>query len=223
MSDKNKFDIEKFIKEAQKYIKSPTSWICVNEVKKWDINPRTITQEGIDRLKNKIMKYPSFFLARPIMANYTKDSEPMVVFAGNQRLEASLQLGMEKVPVVIFNNLPEKMQKDFAIIDNHNDGEYDMAGLKLNFKEVDFLNLTGIDFHFNPPKIDTPTYSVIPTIQGKTEEIPADITTKQEQQGYPVSNSMPENNVENLPEPSNEIRNEKRVVKCPHCGKEFEI
>ena len=39
--------------EAQKYIKVPTTWIDVNEVKKWDINPRTITAEGIDRLKNK--------------------------------------------------------------------------------------------------------------------------------------------------------------------------
>jgi ParB-like chromosome segregation protein Spo0J len=107
MSDKNKFDIDNFIKEAQKYIKSPTSWVCVNEVKKWDINPRTITAEAMERLKNKIKKYPSFFFARPILVNFTGDNNKLVVFAGNQRLEASLQLEMEKVPVVIFN-LQEK-------------------------------------------------------------------------------------------------------------------
>lgn len=218
-------DIQKFMEEAQKYIKMPTTWIDINEVKKWDINPRTITAEGIDRLKNKIVKYPSFFFARPILANYTSDDKPLIVFAGNQRLEASLQLKLKKVPAIIFANLPEKMQKDFAIIDNHNDGEYNFDGLKLNFKEVNFEELIGTKIDFNPPKFDVPQVQSISVVQGKTEEISVDDSTiKTEQTGYPVCN----NEVPNYPQVSGVNNGAEQStkttikVKCPHCGEEFD-
>ena len=142
------------IEEARKHIKQQTTWMSVNDVVKWDINPRVITREGLDRLKNKIMKYPSFFLARPILVNCGKDGRK-VVFCGNQRLEASRELGLQEVPVIIFDNLPLKTQKELAIIDNHNDGADDVQSLVLNFSDIDFKGLTGLDLKIDVPTVDT--------------------------------------------------------------------
>ena len=214
-----KIDIQNFIQEAMKSIKQATTWLNINEVKKWDINPRTITQEGLEDLKYKIKNNPSFFFARPILANQT-GPEKKIVFAGNQRLEASLQLGLEKVPVIIFNNLSDKMMKKIAIMDNHNDGEWSLEGLKLNFADIDFkADHLGPVFNFEPIKFDVPQVTTIPTTQSTTQEIPINNDVKQEQVGYPVSNeqSQPTSSQQEV----NTVSGKTKHI-CPKCGHEFE-
>lgn len=189
----------------EKYVNQATQYIDTSKLKKWNINPRTISQESLEILKQKITKYPEFFFARPILANCVDDNH-LIVFAGNQRLEAALQLGLKKVPVIIFNNLPDNVQKEMAIIDNHNDGQWDMPKLKMHFSTVNFPKL-GLNINFEPVKIKVPTIDISQTTNNDTEEI------KHEQVGYPV------NNAPALEESEEDV---KLKHKCPRCGCEFE-
>jgi ParB-like chromosome segregation protein Spo0J len=108
-------------------IKNIVQYIDINKLSKWEINPRTIDEKSLEILKSKIKKYSFFLEARPILVN-VKKSKPnqLIVFAGNQRLEACKELNFKQVPVVIFNDLTEKEQKELSIIDNYNDGEWKM-------------------------------------------------------------------------------------------------
>ena len=207
-------------------VENVVKYIPIDRLTKWHINPRTITDKALNDLKYKINKYKFFMEARPILVNIKKDKpNELIVFAGNQRLEAIKQLGWKEVPVVIFNDLTDEQQKELAIIDNHNDGEWNMPRLQEFFVDIDFEKL-GFNVNFDPIKIEVPTITTIPTTQGKTEEIPVDNSTiKAEQTGYPVCN----NEVPNYPQVSDvnngaEQQTKTTIkVKCPHCGEEFEI
>src|SRR5512134_3126740 len=76
------------------------------------------------------------------------DSE-MVIVVGHTRLLAALQLGMDKVPVHVADNLTPAQIKAYRIMDNrsHEDSEWDDSLLALelgDLKDEDFdLELTG--------------------------------------------------------------------------------
>lgn len=99
----------------------------ISDLKKYDNNPRTITNEQLEKLKESISKNPDYFEARPIvLSNRTGE---LVVIAGNQRLEASIQLGLKKVPTYLLENLTEEREHELMIRDNVNNGEWDMQKL----------------------------------------------------------------------------------------------
>ncbi|WP_071146141.1 ParB N-terminal domain-containing protein [Bacteroides ihuae] len=99
----------------------------ISDLKKYDNNPRTITNEQLEKLKESISKNPDYFEARPIvLSNRTGE---LVVIAGNQRLEASMQLGLKKVPTYLLENLTEEREHELMIRDNVNNGEWDMQKL----------------------------------------------------------------------------------------------
>ncbi|WP_321479757.1 ParB N-terminal domain-containing protein [uncultured Bacteroides sp.] len=99
----------------------------ISDLKKYDNNPRTITNEQLEKLKESILKNPDYFEARPIvLSNRTGE---MIVIAGNQRLEASIQLGLKKVPTYLLEKLTEEREHEIMIRDNVNNGEWDMQKL----------------------------------------------------------------------------------------------
>lgn len=99
----------------------------IDELKKHENNPRTITSDQLERLKESIVKNPDYFKARPIVvSNRTGE---LVVIAGNQRLEASMQLGLKEVPTYLLENLTEEREREIMIRDNVSNGEWDMEKL----------------------------------------------------------------------------------------------
>lgn len=91
-------------------------------------NPRKISQEEMECLKESLQSIPEYFEAHPIvMSNRTGK---WVVIDGNQRMEAARQLGWEEVPVALMSGLTEEKEREIIIRANVNNGEWDMELLK---------------------------------------------------------------------------------------------
>lgn len=90
----------------------------VAELKEWPENPRTITQEAFERLKNKIIKNGF----HDVLTLDTND----VILSGNRRKEALLQLGVEEVFCIIPERvLTEEERQSVALESNITEGEWD--------------------------------------------------------------------------------------------------
>lgn len=95
----------------------------LSTLKKLEGNPRTIKEADFKRLVDSIKGLPDYFEARPlILSNRTGE---FVIIAGNQRYEAAKTLGMAEVPTFLLENLTEEREREIAIRDNINNGEWD--------------------------------------------------------------------------------------------------
>jgi len=93
-------------------------------------NPRQITPEALERLKESIRTFPKMLELRPIV--YDKD---FIVLGGNQRLRALTELVEEGFEVkdsyfVAAKDLTPEEIAMFVIKDNISDGEWDQEMLK---------------------------------------------------------------------------------------------
>jgi Predicted transcriptional regulators len=66
----------------------------IKEIKLNDHNPRDITPEMFEKLKNTIQEFPQMLETRPLVID-----ENNVVLGGNMRLRALTDLGYEEIPV----------------------------------------------------------------------------------------------------------------------------
>lgn len=113
----------------------------LSDIKKLDGNPRKITQEQLETLKQSIERNKDYFEARPlILSNRTGE---LIVIAGNQRYEACKQLGIEECPTVLLEGLTEEREKEIIIRDNVSNGEWDEELLQEWDSEL--LNDWGVD------------------------------------------------------------------------------
>lgn len=97
----------------------------LTSIKPLDDNPRHIDAPSFDRLKNKILEFPKFLEKRPIVY----DSETGEILAGNQRYRALIDLGYKEVPdswVRDASDWSKEEKRAFVIIDNVQDGDWDM-------------------------------------------------------------------------------------------------
>ena len=96
----------------------------IEDIKKLENNPRTISEEQMDKLKESLINNQDYFQARPIiLSNRTGE---FVIIAGNQRYDASVQLGFKEVPTVLIEGLTEEREREIVIRDNVNNGEWDL-------------------------------------------------------------------------------------------------
>lgn len=120
----------------------------VADMLKLEGNPRKISQEEMECLKESLLSIPEYLEAHPIvMSNRTGK---WVVIDGNQRMEAARQLGWEEVPTALISGLTEEKEKEIIIRANVNNGEWDMALLQEWDKEQleDWgVDLGGEDFN----------------------------------------------------------------------------
>lgn len=113
----------------------------LSEMKKLDGNPRKITPEQLETLKESILNNRDYFEARPlILSDRTGE---LVIIAGNQRYEACRQLGIEECPTVLISGLTEEREKEIIIRDNVSNGEWDEEILKE--WDSDLLDDWGVD------------------------------------------------------------------------------
>lgn len=120
----------------------------VNSLKPYKYNPKKHPDSQIDKIANSIKK---FGFKVPLLI--TKEKE---VIAGHGRLLASKKLEMDKVPVIIVDDLTEAEIKAFRIADNkttESDWDNELLLFELEgLEEMDFdLDLTG----FGAEEIDS--------------------------------------------------------------------
>lgn len=107
----------------------------LSDMKKLEGNPRKITQEQLETLKQSIERNKDYFEARPLILS-DRTGELMVI-AGNQRYEACRQLGIEQCPTVLLEGLTEEREKEIIIRDNVSNGEWDEELLLLGWNAED--------------------------------------------------------------------------------------
>ena len=100
--------------------------IEVGEIKFTPDNPRRITKEAFNRLKQKIKEqgYHCRLIVQP----------DLTLAGGNQRLRALQELGFNKIKVLVPSRelTPEEYRK-LVITDNLQDGEWDVDLLSANY------------------------------------------------------------------------------------------
>ena len=113
-----------------------------NELKYFEGNPRQISKEELEKLKNSIKR---FGFVDPIIID-----ENNVVLGGNQRLTASRELSISEVPCVRVTNLNPNEKASLNIALNKISGDWDDYKLseilrKMKNEDAKLLNLTGFD------------------------------------------------------------------------------
>ena len=89
----------------------------IKKLKLWDDNPRIITAENYERLKNHIKKYSQY---KPLIIN-----QHNIVIGGNMRLRAMEELGFKEVWVVMVTTKGRPEMIEYALSDNEQFGEWD--------------------------------------------------------------------------------------------------
>ena len=101
-------------------------------------NPRVIRDEKFKKLVKSIQEFPEMLEARPVVVN-----PDMVVLAGNMRLKALREAGIEEAPVYVAS-WDEVKQRQFIIKDNVGFGEWDWDALANEWNEEE-LQDWGLD------------------------------------------------------------------------------
>lgn len=111
-------------------------YIPISQLTPNEKNPRKITVEQFEKLCRNIENDPLFFSMRPCLVNATANG--LMVYAGNQRLQAAKKIGMIEVPCIVMPNVEEDVIKKRIILDNLHHGEHDFD-LLASFYEVEEL------------------------------------------------------------------------------------
>ena len=129
-----------------KEIKNIVKYRAISEIKELPNNPRTISKEDFDRLKDSIIDNPEYFEGRPlILSDRTGE---LVVLAGNQRLRAAKAVGLKEVPTIVLPGLTEEKEKEIIIRDKVSNGRWDMELLANDFDLQDLADW-GVDVNID--------------------------------------------------------------------------
>lgn len=101
----------------------------ITELKNWEDNPRTITEEEYKKLEESVKKLGNF---QPLVANIDG-----TVLSGNQRLRLAVANGDIDIEVSIPNRkLSTKEASEVGIVANTHSGQWDMDKLANNFEDI---------------------------------------------------------------------------------------
>lgn len=109
-------------------------------------NPRYIRKDKMEALKRSIEEDPKLMTAKPLMVN-----TDMVVFAGNQRLRACIELGWDKVPCNVLD-WTEEEQERAMLKDNGHHGEWDTDMLANGNHDLEQLQDWGVPIDWDKPE-----------------------------------------------------------------------
>lgn len=111
----------------------------INEIKFNAQNPRKISEEMFEKLKNSIKEDPQMLEARPLIID-----ENNMVLGGNMRLRALKDLGYEEVPVKQVKDWTEEQKRRFIVKDNLSGGEWDYDLLTAQY-DAEELSVWGLE------------------------------------------------------------------------------
>ena len=106
-------------------------------------NPRTRTDEGLERMAADIKGDPTFYQNRPTLVNLV--GGVFYVYAGDLRAHAAHQiLGWAEIPCNVESDVPADVQKRRAILDNTHREEWDKDKLSEWGYDEDELEEMGV-------------------------------------------------------------------------------
>jgi len=111
----------------------------INLLKANETNPRIIKDDKFEKLCKSLREFPKMLEYRPVIVN-----SDMVVLAGNMRMKAAIEIGLEKIPVIVASELTDAEQRELIIKDNVGYGEWDWETLA-NEWETEQLEDWGLD------------------------------------------------------------------------------
>lgn len=117
--------------------------IPIDEIILLDKNPRSVSEEELQKLCDDIKQDPTFLLQRPPLIN--KIGGKYYCYAGTQRVKACKKLGEESIKCFVEENVSSKVQDERILRDNLHRGEWDFDKLlELDF-ELDELESFGFE------------------------------------------------------------------------------
>ena len=114
-----------------------TKKMKISELKPAEYNPRKISNESMEQLKESLKK---FEVVDPLIVNCAEGRNGIVI-GGHMRLRAAVELGLKEMPVVYLNIPDLEKEKELNIRLNKNTGEFDW-NLLAKFDEA-FLSQAG--------------------------------------------------------------------------------
>ena len=132
--------------------------IPLKDIKPYSNNPRK--KQNITKVVNSIKE---FGFQQPIVVD-----KKNIIIVGHSRYEASKELGLDKVPVIIADLSPVKA-KAYRIADNriNQDSEWDFSKLKLEFKDISKLDFNLDSLGFEKNELDD---LIIDEVKGFTDD-----------------------------------------------------
>lgn len=117
----------------------------IEEIKPYENNPR-INDKAVKHVKKSIKR---FGFKNPIIV----DSDGIII-CGHTRYKASIELGLEEVPVIVADDLTEKQIKAYRLADNKTaeKSEWDFNALEAELFDLS-LSFDMSDFGFDIEKI----------------------------------------------------------------------
>lgn len=114
----------------------------IESIKPYENNPRKISAEAIEKVMASIKE---FGFQQPIVVD--KD---MVIIVGHTRLLASQKLGLDKVPVIVADNLTDEQARAYRLADNKTGefSQWDDKLLSFELQELECLNFDMEPFGF---------------------------------------------------------------------------
>ena len=94
--------------------------IKITELKENPNNPRTISKDKFNKLKQSIKNFPKMLKLRPIVVD-----ENNIVLGGNMRLKALQALGIKETWYIKETDLKDNEKQQFIIKDNVSFGDWD--------------------------------------------------------------------------------------------------
>ena len=114
--------------------------IEIKQLFNWGDNPRLIKESSMKKLCERMRLDPDFLKARPLLVH--DNGESLVVYAGNQRLQAARFLKWKTIPCIVEKDLSEETIRERSIIDNLTFGDWDWDKLS-NEWDGNFLRECG--------------------------------------------------------------------------------
>lgn len=113
-----------------------------SELIPYDNNPRN-NDGAVDAVAKSIQE---FGFRSPIIVDKNK-----VIIAGHTRLKASLKLGLDKVPVIIADDLTEEQAKALRLVDNKTNelADWDWDKLKVELDGIKDIEMEDFDFNLS--------------------------------------------------------------------------
>ena len=136
--------------------------VNISDIRENPNNPRLIKDDKFKKLVQSIKDFPQMLAIRPIVVN-----ADMTVLGGNMRLKACKEAGLEKVPVIMANDLTEAQQREFIIKDNVGFGEWDweMIANEWDAEQVTDWGLDIPDFAIETPEAQEDDYEIPDEVQ----------------------------------------------------------
>ena len=135
--------------------------VSVESLIPYEWNNKKHDEVQINRIANSIKE---FWFKNPILIDKNN-----VIIAGHGRLESAKKLWLEKVPVIIADDLTEDQIKKYRILDNKlNESERDLDNLKVELESLPDFNFWDLEIDVDDlfpelaeiEEVETPTFKV---------------------------------------------------------------